>query len=49
MILIHPEACRIVKSRFPSHQERILQINKKFGAEDYEQVNDEVVQHLKSL
>lgn len=49
MILVHPEAFDIVKSRFPSHKKRILQINKKFGGNDYEQVNHEVAKQLKSL
>lgn len=49
MILVHPEASDIVKSRFPSHKKRILQINKKFGRNDYEQVNYEVAKQLKSL
>ncbi|MFL6342440.1 MAG: hypothetical protein ACJ72U_12955, partial [Nitrososphaeraceae archaeon] len=49
MVLVHPEVCHIVKSRFPAHKKRILQINNRFGGNDYKRVNREIVKQFKSL
>jgi len=47
MVLVHPDAEKIVREQFPNHVEKIVQVSDYFGQKDtYENVNQNITQSL---